>query len=85
MRNCFIEYHDERLFIEAEKDNLEAVEVVDFSAEDGSEAADDNIYPLVIYSSSEDSDGDYIDISGTRICLKYTLELSLSLCLFLCS
>ena len=40
------------------------MEAVDFSAEDESEAADDNIYPLVIYSSSGDSDGDYIDISG---------------------
>jgi hypothetical protein len=63
-RNCFVEYHDERLFIEADEDNLEAVEAVDFSAEDDSEAADDIIYPLVIYSSSEDSDDDYIDISG---------------------
>ena len=63
-RNCFVEYHDERLFIEAEKDNLDSVEAVDFSEEDDSEAAENNIYPLVIYSSSEDSDGDYIDISG---------------------
>jgi hypothetical protein len=43
---------------------LEAVETVNFSEEDGGEAAENNIYPLVIYSSSEDSDGDYIDISG---------------------
>ena len=42
-RNCFVEYHDERL-LETDEDNLEAVEAVDFSEEDEGEAAEDNIH-----------------------------------------
>jgi hypothetical protein len=47
-RNCFVEYHDEEL-LEADDDNLEATEAVNFPEEDDGEATEEDFHPLVIY------------------------------------
>jgi hypothetical protein len=39
---------------------LETVEAVNFPEEENGEAAKEDLHPLVIQSSSEDSDDDYI-------------------------
>jgi len=59
----FVKYHDQRL-LEAEEDVSEVVEFVDSHKENDGEVVEEDVTPLVIYSLSEESDDDYIYISG---------------------